>query len=47
VILLNVFLTREMAAAGIIPLALMALGGALGGAVLFVFVAWIGNFLFR
>ena len=47
VILLSVFLTKELAAAGITDIALMILGGALGGAVLFVFVSWVGKLLLR
>ena len=46
-IVLNVFLTPELAAAGFLAVALMTLGGALGGAVLFVFVSWVGNLLIR
>ena len=47
VILFNVFLTKELAAAGVFPVILMTIGGALGGAVLFVFVSWVGSLLLR
>ena len=42
---LNVSLEGELAATGIAGLALMGIGGALGGAVLFVFIALVGNAL--
>ena len=46
-IVLNAFLQPELAAAGVAGVALAAVGGALGGAVLFVVVTWIANLLLR
>jgi len=47
ILLLNVLLQDQFAAAGITAVALMVLGGALGGAVLFTFIAIVANLLSR
>jgi hypothetical protein len=47
VLVLNVVLQGQLAAAGVGAVALMMIGGALGGAVLFMFIAIVTSLLSR
>ena len=47
VIVLNIVLQGQLVPAGITAVALMTLGGALGGAVLFMFIAIVASLLSR
>jgi len=47
ILLINVFLQGQFVASGITAVLMMTLGAALGGAVLFLFIALVANMLTR
>jgi hypothetical protein len=47
VLLINLYFQGQLLTTGIPAVAMMMLGGALGGAVLFLFVAFVGNSFIR
>jgi hypothetical protein len=47
ILLMNVFLQGQFAASGITAVLMMMLGAAIGGAVLFLFIAIVANMLAR
>jgi hypothetical protein len=47
ILLMNVFLQGQFAANGITAVLMMMLGAAIGGAVLFLFIAIVANMLVR
>ena len=46
-VLINLYFQGQLMAAGIASIAMMIAGGALGGAILFLLVALVGNFITR
>lgn len=46
-LVINLYFQGQLLTAGVAAIVMMILGGALGGAVLFLFVAFVGNSLIR